>query len=187
MSDDYEVEDLLAPKRKRSINSGVKGKRTEREVCKELIERFSKLLNVNPQWGLFSRSIGSGNRWGQKVVLSQTAVDTFSGDIAVPSNFKFVLESKGGYNDVDLNAAFSGGHKQIDEFLKQVTDDSERSKRKPMLLWKKDRKPRLAFLKRGEVPVEYETGLQYTMRYRDWNAYLFSDILALPDGFFFDL
>jgi hypothetical protein len=187
----YDVDDILTASLKRNkkkkAQSGPKGKRVEREVCKELITRFSKLLNDNPTWGLFSRSIGSGNRWGQKVSLSQTAVDTFSGDITVPANFKFVLESKGGYNDYDLNSAFDGGHAGIDEFINQVSEDARRSGRKPMLLWKKDRKPRLAFLPSHEVPDAFYAQLPYVMRYRDWTVCPFDEILKLPDSFFFDL
>ena len=46
----------------------------------------------------FTRSIGSGNRWGQ-VVLSEQAKQVFSGDICVPEGFKWVIECKGGYED----------------------------------------------------------------------------------------
>jgi hypothetical protein len=184
---DLEVDDILGnADKKKKIKSGQKGKRHERDLCKVLTARFQEVLGQNPSWGLFSRSVGSGNRWGQGVYLSKSATNTFSGDIACPDNFKFVVESKGGYNDVDLCCAFAGGCKQVDDFLAQVSDDAQRSGRKPILIWRKDRKPRLAFLKTGEVSPEVEAKFGYLMRYRDWTAYNLEDILTLPDEFFFE-
>jgi hypothetical protein len=179
-----DIEDILKDDgKKKPVKSGQKGKRNEREICDLLNDRFKPLLNSN-NWGEFSRSLGSGNRWGQKVKLSKSAEDTFTGDIAAPENFKFVLESKAGY-DIDLCNVFDGGDRQIDLFLKQVSEDSERLKkigvdRKPLLLWKKDRKPRLAFLKR-------DLGFEYSMKYRDWTVVAFKDLLSLEDSFFFNL
>jgi hypothetical protein len=183
-----DVDDILAdPTRRKGVKSGAKGKRKEREICKILNARFLTLLMQHQDWGMFSRSVGSGNRWGQKVQLSKNASDTFSGDITPPTHFKFVLESKGGYNDIDLNAAFDGGHREIDEFLQQVSDDSARCGRQPMLIWRKDRRPGLAFIKSGTIPPEKEVQFQYTMKYRDWTAYFLDDVLTLDDDFFFNL
>jgi hypothetical protein len=178
--EDAEVEDIFKKKPKK-IKSGIKGKRVELEVVKSLNERFSKVLAANPDGGKFSRSVGSGNRWGQNVHLSKNAVNTYSGDIVCPEGFAFVLESKGGYNEIDLVSAFAGGNSELDSFLKQVSEDSVRCGRKPMLLWKKDRKPRLAFLKAEDLPSEFA----YSMRYREWKAVSFEDLSRLPDEFFF--
>lgn len=177
--DDFAVEDILVEKKAR-IKSGQKGKRAERELVHILNKRFQELLLAHPDWGTFSRSIGSGNRWGQGVSLSHSATNTFSGDLCCPTNFKFVIESKSGYNQIDLCCAFDGGCKELDDFLSQVTSDSERCKREPILIWKKDHKPRLAFLK-----STLQTN--YALKYRDWNGYLLTDVLMLPDSFFFNL
>jgi len=181
MEDDQEVEDIFDKKPKK-IKSGKKGKRVELELIKSLNERFRETLKSRPSCGTFSRSVGSGNRWGQKVHLSKAASDTYSGDIVCPEGFLFVLESKGGYNDIDLCTAFSGKHAELDAFLKQVSDDSARCGRKPLLLWKKDRKPRIAFL----LTSDFEGGEFPTMmRYGPWTAVLCDDLLSLPDEFFF--
>lgn len=179
-----DIEDIFGDDgKKKPIKSGQKGKRNEREICELLNERFNNLLKAN-NWGEFNRSLGSGNRWGQKVKLSKHAADTFTGDIAAPENFKFVLESKAGYN-IDLCNVFLGGDRQLDLFLEQVTHDSEGLKkfgvhREPLCLWKKDRKPRLAFIK---ADLNYE----YSMKYRDWTVVAFEDLLKEPDSFFFNL
>lgn len=180
MNEDLDVEDIFE-KKPNKIKSGKKGKRVELELVKSLNARFAKILSANPAIGTFSRSVGSGNRWGQNVHLSRVATNIYSGDIVCPENFRFVLESKGGYNDIDLCSAFNGGQSELDAFLKQVTDDSLRCGRKPMLLWKKDRKPRIAFLKQEDLPENFE----YQMKYRDWKAVPYDELIKLNDDFFF--
>lgn len=182
MEEDIEVENILGDKKPKKIKSGKKGKRVELELIKSLNERFVKVLSERPQAGKFSRSVGSGNRWGQRVHLSKAASDTYSGDIVCPEGFRFVLESKGGYNDIDLCSAFSGRQAELDSFLKQVSDDSERCGRRPLLLWKKDRKPRLAFLRSSDLEGR---SFSCSMKYGDWTALLYEDLMGLDDSFFF--
>lgn len=183
--EELEIENIFNKKPKR-IKSGKKGKRVELEVVKYLNDRFSVLLNKNPNWGKFSRTVGSGNRWGQNVHLSKAAMDNFSGDLICPDNFKFIIESKGGYNEIDLCSAFDGGQSELDSFLKQVTSDSDRTGRKPMLLWKKNRKPRLAFLKQIDLDCSIYK-FEYNMKYRDWIVVNLKDLITLEDNFFFNI
>lgn len=178
--EDLDVDDVFSLKKTKKINSSVKGKTNEREIVKILNDRFKKLLSLNPAWGMFSRSVGSGNRFSQ-ACLSHSAKQVFSSDISCPPLFKFTIESKAGY-DIDLCSAFSG-NKEIDSFLKQATDDSEKVKKLPMVLWKKNRRPRLAFIHSDLVRQIPE----YSMRYREWTAMSFSDLLLETDDFFFDL
>lgn len=173
--DDYEVENILDNEKPKKIKSGNKGKRVERDLVKLLNSRFEDILSKNPSWGQFSRSVGSGNRWGQVSNLPQHAKDTFSGDLTIPLNFKFVVESKGGYNDVDLCCMFDGGVRQLDVFLTQVSDDSIRCNRKPILIWKKDRKPRLSFLLTKDMPKDFD--LTYAVAYREWTGVSFANLL----------
>jgi hypothetical protein len=179
--EDAEIEDIFK-ERPKKIKSGRKGKRVELDLIKDLNERFGSVLSSRPQAGRFSRSVGSGNRWGQRVQLSKAASDTYSGDIVCPEGFLFVLESKGGYNDIDLCTAFSGRQAELDSFLKQVSDDSKRCGRMPLLLWKKDRKPRLAFLKSEDLKGRE---FAYMLRYGQWTAISMEDLMSLEDDFFF--
>lgn len=179
-NEDFDVDDIFSLKKKKKINSSVKGKTNEREVVKILNQRFKSLLSSNPSWGLFSRSIGSGNRYSQ-VVLSSNAKQVFSSDISSPPSFKFTIESKAGY-DIDLCSAFEGS-KELDSFLKQATEDGEKSNKFPIVLWKKNRKPRLAILHSDKIEKPYE----YHMIYRNWIIVKFADLLLEPDSFFFEL
>jgi len=178
-----EIDDITQNVTKK-IKSKPKGNRVELELAKALNKRFAELLSENPKWGRFSRSVGSGNRWGQNVFLSESAKQTYSGDLVCPPKFKFVIESKGGYNDYDLFTAFNGGHKEVDKFLKQVEDDGNRCNRQPMLVWKKDYKERVVFIK--EKNIKTKESFDYYMLYRDWVIVPFSALFEFDDSFFFD-
>lgn len=177
-----DVEDFIGrkPKKKR-LNSGVKGKSGERSLCKLFNERFTELLNAHKDWGEFHRVVGSGNRWSQ-ANLSKNSEEMYSGDILC-ENLKFVIESKNGYDDVDLISMFAEGNKELDSFLQQVTDDSKRCGKKPLLIWKKTRKPHLAFLHLDCHQALFPT----TMHYKDWTVVLFEKLLQLPNDFFFEI
>jgi hypothetical protein len=186
---DPQVDDILKElkdKGKSKIKSGPKGKGAEREVAKLLNKRFEDLLKEHSDWGQFSRSVGSGNRWGQTDNLPKHAQDTFSGDLCVPEHFLWVLESKKGYNDdIDLCTLFGGTNALLDGFLKQVEDDSGRCGRKPMLIWKKDYKPRLAFIKKKDAPPV--RNFSTYMVYKCWLAVPCDELLKMDDSFFFSL
>lgn len=184
--EDVEVEDIFEDKNKKKINSKIKGKRTELEVVKELNKRFQKILSKNPSWGSFSRTIGSGNRWSHNIFMSKKTMEHFSGDIVCPENFNFVLESKGGYNNIDLYGGFAKGLAEIDKFLKQVTEDSTRTQKKPMLFWKKDYKPRLCFLKSKDLEIKELNKFEYYMKYKEWIIISCKDLFELKDDFFFN-
>jgi hypothetical protein len=175
-TEDFVVDDLFKKKNKK-IDGKKKGNRTELDLVKVLNARF----NTG-----FSRTVASGGRWGQmgsNQSLPKHAQDIFSGDLIVPQGFKFVIESKGGYDDVDLSNIFLKGNNVIDSFLKQVTSDSKRCDRKPLLCWKKTRKPWLAFVLTKDLP---ENNFQYTLQYRNWTAVALDELLQLSDDFFLE-
>lgn len=173
MDEDF-ADDLLADlnKKTKKLNSGRKGRRVELELAKLLNNRFGKG---------FSRSVGSGNRWSQTSYLPKHAQEVFSGDLVCPENFKFVLESKGGYDDIDFNNFLAKGLKDLDSFLKQVSSEAERCGRKPLLLWKKTRRSWVAFLKAEDLPIT----LKYGIIYKDWLGMDLKLLLGLSDDFFF--
>jgi hypothetical protein len=177
-----DVEDLVGKKpKKKRLNSGVKGKSGERSLVKLFNERFTELLSKNKSWGEFHRVVGSGNLWSQ-ANLSQRSEEMHSGDV-VCENLKFVIESKNGYDDIDLISLLEEGNKDIDSFLQQVTNDSVRSGKKPLLIWKKARRPRLAFIKDlGEHADKFKGAM---MQYKEWTIICLEDLLKLPDEFFF--
>jgi len=192
-NDEIEVDDLDENlNKKKKIKSGQKGKRGERLLVDALNERFKTWISAHPDGGGFSRSVGSGNRvggtWGQGVMLSKTAQNTYSGDITCPDGFKFILESKIGYNDIDLCACFGGKCQGLDAFLNQVTHDSTNNKsgRRPMLLWKKDRKETIVFLLGDDFLKQPPHAPTVCLFYGNWRGFHLDYILSMPDQFFFN-
>lgn len=171
---DFITDDLVKPKpaRRRNADGKRKGNRTELGLVKLLTTRFGSG---------FSRSVGSGNRWGQVSYLPKHAQDVFSGDLIVPPGFKWVVESKGGYTGIDLNAVLVRGSRELDGFLEQVAKDAARCGRKPMVCWKRDRRPWLAVVPTAELAGH---ALPYCLQYREWTVADLETLLALPDDFF---
>jgi len=171
--DDFEIDDIgKEKKKKKKANGGSKGKRTERNLAHILTERFEKE---------FSRSLGSGNRWSQIKNMPLHAKETLTGDLCCPEGFKFVIESKGGYSKIDLNGVFENGNSELDSFMKQSEVDSVRIDKMPLLIWKKDRKPWMAFVKTKDLQGEYE----YKLIYKEWTAVPLFNLLELKDDYFF--
>jgi Holliday junction resolvase len=160
-------------KKKRKANPGEKGKRFERNLAKLLKKRFGFD---------FTRTLGSGNRWGQCTFLPAHAHQTFSGDLVCPDNYLWVIECKGGYDDIDVYTLLARGcHHEIDEWIEQSDKESERSGRKPIICWKKSYKSWLAMVKTEDLKDKPEIYLNY----KEWSILALEKILAFDDGFFF--
>ena len=154
-------------------NSSEKGKRFERLLGKVLAERFDEE---------FTRSLGSGSRWAQVEHMPEHANQTFASDIVCPEFFKFNVEVKGGYDDIDLHTLITqGNHYKIDEWIDQVTNESKRCGRKPLICWKRMRKPWVAILKEKDFKDKTTKLL-----YKGWAIINLSSLLAKDDDFFFN-
>lgn len=170
--EDFFVDDIISNvnKKKKKVNSKGKGNRGELNLCRILCQRF-------PDKEAFFRVVGSGNRWSQ-VTLSKHAQDVLTADIVCPPGFRYSIECKYGYDDIELCSIFEGGHKLIDEFLEKTARDADKVKKEPMLCWRKPRYPWLAFIK-----VSQQT--EFMMRYKDWYVVALSELLKQEDSFFF--
>lgn len=172
-SDDQFIDDILSNKMNKKINSKKKGNRSELELAKIFTKRFNKG---------FSRSVGSGNRWSQTAYLPKHAQKVFSSDLVVPSEFKFSMEVKGGYNGIDLNSIFLRGNSDLNQFLSQAYNDAKRAEKKPLLAWKKDRKPWIVFVLTKDLE---EHDFKYKFIYQKWTGVALDEFLKLNDEFFF--
>lgn len=178
---DLDIEDIVSVpdnnKKKKKVDGRAKGNRTERNLCKRLSKHFNEE---------FSRALGSGSRWSQVNHLPEHAKKTLVGDICAPDNFKWVIECKGGYeSEVNLNNILDGKVPKLDEFIDQVQRDSDYCGRKPIILWKRSRKPWIAFLKTKDIIKEK----QFTNRlyYGDWVGVSLNELLdATPRSFWIE-
>ena len=179
---DLQIENLLDKKPKKKVDGKAKGDRTELHLCKLLGEHFGEE---------FSRALGSGARIWQVGHLPEHAKKTLSGDICVPEKFKWVIESKGGYeDDMDLANALDGdGLTQLDKFIDQVSHDAEYCKRKPIICWKRNRKPWLACIREEDfLPIGFERSFPYRLHYREWIMVSLEELLKLTEkDFWFDV
>lgn len=181
MSDDIFVDDIFdnegKPPRK---NSGRKGKRGERGLCQLLSDRFKGQV--------FSRVIGSGAHGWR--TMSESTKKVLTGDIVAPDNFKFTIECKHGYVEIELCGALDNGNKKIDAFLYQANKDADRLGRRPLVCWKKDRQPWLVFIRKEDLPLSDTTirakVWDYYITYGDWYALSLTSLLRMPDDFFFE-
>jgi hypothetical protein len=173
---DLQIENLFDSKQKtnkKKVDGKAKGNRTELQLCKLLSDHFGEE---------FSKAPGSGARWSQVSFLPEHAKKTLTGDVCVPEKFKWVIESKGGYeDDIDLNALFNDGISRIDTFIEQSQRDASYCGRKPLICWKRSRKPWLAMILLSDLAPLDESIFTYRIHYKDWVIMLLGDLLNQTD------
>lgn len=158
---DLQIDNILNNKKvKEKVDGKAKGNRTELHLCKLFTSHFGTE---------FTKAPGSGARWAQVNYLPDHAKKTLTGDVCVPEKFKWVIESKGGYeDDIDLTNALDGGISRLDEFIEQSSRDAEYCGRKPLICWKRNRKPWLALLRKEDFKDFNLENLPYRLYYREW-------------------
>lgn len=164
---DFFVDDLESNHQRQRINSKAKGNRIENSLCKILSEHFD---------APFSRSLGSGARTSQ-VRLPEYAKKALTGDICVPEKFKWVIECKGGYED-DINLNNVDSIAKLDEFIEQAERDSDYCGRKPVIFWKRNRKPWLSVLPMKEIEDKLSQFDIYYV-YKGWVIVDMNNLFAL--------
>ena len=176
MEDNYDLKKLRQkPKRK---NSRAKGHGFERDVAKLLNDRFDTTE--------FSRTPGSGAFATTHTLPAHLKI---YGDLITPYKFKYCIECKKGYNNINLYSLYNNSS-EVWDFLRQTEKDSKKCGRIPMMILKQDRKPILAFIPSYKANKTIH-GLSYTsISYKkdkfhagqDWNIYKFGDLLGLDDN-----
>ena len=152
---------------KKRLNSKRKGNSAELELSKLLTEHFDLT---------FSRvGVASGARV-KNTKLPEHAIGVMTGDLIVPSGFRFCVECKAVNTEIDLLAPSA----QFDRWLLQVTDDASSIGRLPMLCWKRHRRgwiaavPSIMFGHEGNLPV-------YHTLYREWLVCQLDALLEVDD------
>jgi hypothetical protein len=178
---DLQIENILANKKgKDKVDGKAKGDRTELNLCKLLTKHFGSEFTKAPGSGAFATIRES---------LPEHAKKTLTGDICGPEKFKWVIESKGGYeDDIDLNNVCDGkGIARIDEFIVQSSRDAEYCGRKPIICWKRNRKPWLAMIRETEMDAELKAKFPYRIHYREWVVVTLEELLEKTEkNYWFD-
>jgi hypothetical protein len=159
---------------KKKINSKDKGNRAENELAKILSERFTPHK--------FKRNVSSGAMFGgmnRKYAegVEETITTALSGDIIVPSNFKYSLEHKA-YKEISFWDLFNDSS-DLHSWLKQAEGDANFTNRKPMVIAKFNNRKRICFVK--------DKFDGYVFEHCGWYCYWFEDFLKLEDSIFFNI
>ena len=172
MEDNFDLTEITKKTRKK-VNSRQKGSSFERGI--------SKLLNETFGTDEFCRSPGSGAFATTHKLPEHLKI---YGDLITPENFRFTIECKKGYNNINIYSLLDYSSK-FWEFLDQSEKDSRSSKKEPMVIFKQDRKPTLAIVRENTL---FNTAINYlTLTYgtRIYRIYKLDDILIKPTACWF--
>lgn len=156
-----------------ALQAKKKGNRGELELVHILNERFGGKL--------FARAVSSGawiggaNR-GRAETLTEEQQLAFASDIICPVNFFGVIEHKS-YSKLDFWELFND-KSNLKQWFSQVESDANFVGKKPILIVKINNHKRIVFLKEKIDNPVFIIG--------EWNCLLLSDLLNLPDEFFFN-
>jgi len=164
MDDNFDLT-KLTKKNGKKVNSRQKGAAFERSI--------SKLLNKTFSTEEFCRSPGSG-----AFATTHKLPDYLKiyGDLITPSNFRFTIECKKGYNNINLYSLLDYSSK-FWEFIDQSEKDSVSSKKEPMVIFKQDRQPTLAIVRENTLFSTSTNYITLTHGTRIYKIYKLDDIL----------
>lgn len=131
--------DLTPLKRKKKTNSKRKGNKYENDVC--------KLLNQHFNTKDFCRTPGSGAYATTHHIPDYLKI---YGDLITPQGFRYVIDTKKGYNDLDFFSMINQ-NSTLWDFIEQCERDSKASKKDFLLIYKQDNKAALAIVKKENI------------------------------------
>ena len=171
MDDKYDITKLRSkPKRK---NSRTKGQGFERQIAKTLNDRFKTTE--------FSRSPGSGAFATTHQLPEHLKI---YGDLITPKNFKFCIECKKGYNNLNLYSLYNH-RSEFWKFIEQCEKDSGKCNKLPLLIFKQDRQPALAIIS-GDINIHQEPQHINIHKNKTYKVYLFNELIKCWDSMWFD-
>jgi Holliday junction resolvase len=174
MKDDYDLKNLRQKPKKK--NSRAKGHTFERHIA--------SLLNDRLGTSEFSRTPGSGAFATTHSLPSHLNI---YGDLITPIKFRYCIECKKGYNNINLYSLYNNSS-EVWDFLHQSDKDSKKSGKVPMMILKQDRKPITAFIPTYKADKIIKGVSYLTIAYKkdsvyekEWNIYMFTDLLELDE------
>lgn len=169
--------------RKKSINSKKKGNSGELELVHILNDRFKEHS--------FARSVSSGAYTGgmnqhRATTLTEEQKLVFSGDIRVPTDFKFTIEHKF-YSKIEFWDLFNQGS-DLFKWYEQSQTDADNVGKEPLLIVKINNHKRIAFVKMDYLIRHPYLTNDNIVFYHNGRACLWlEELLKLPDEFFFGI
>lgn len=171
LAEAMDVEKLMNPNRTRK-NSKKKGSNYESKLC--------KLLNARFKTEEFSKTPGSG---AYATTHNLPEYLKIYGDIITPKNFRFIFDSKKGYNHIGFTEVLDL-KSDLHKMLEKCSLDATKAKKSFILVVCQDRRKAIAIVPE-RILDRSVTHLQ-TFSFDGYTGLLLSDLLSLPDSFFFD-
>ena len=153
---------------KKRVNSRRKGATFERELVTKLNKKFNSKE--------FSRTPGSGAFATTHKNLPPSL--QIHGDLITPSNFKFCIEAKNGYN-VNIYDLFKK-RSELVNFITQAKRDAKNSKKQWLLIYKKTRKKALIVSDINQFPLASYIEIPHLRV----SIYLLDEVLRLDNSYF---
>lgn len=171
MEDNYDISGL---KKKKKKNSRTKGSTFERQIAKMLNERLGTTE--------FSRTPGSG-----AFATTHSLPDHLKiyGDLITPQNFKYCIECKKGYNNINLYSLYNDSS-DFWKFINQCQKDADKCGKVPLVIFKQDRQPTLAIIPSNIEPDQsyYCLTLEDKDKINKYKIYLFDELLKYEPATF---
>ena len=168
MQDNYDISSL---KKKKKVNSRAKGSTFERQIAKMFNEKFNTKE--------FSRTPGSG-----AFATTHNLPDHLKmyGDLITPQDFRFCIECKKGYNQINLYSLLDYSSK-LWEFVDQCQKDSDKCGREPLIIFKQDRQRALAIV---DYNINIDTNnIVLEKDKKKYRVYYLDDIINQDHWFWF--
>ena len=162
MEDNYDISSL---KKKKKKNSRAKGSTFERQIA--------KLLNEHLGTTEFSRTPGSG-----AFATTHSLPDHLKiyGDLITPQNFRYCIECKKGYNNINLYSLYNNSS-EFWKFINQCQKDADKCGKVPLVIFKQDRQPTLAILPYDTSMSRSYSRIQVEDKTNKYAVYLFDELV----------
>jgi len=173
MEDNFDLTELTKKTRKK-VNSRQKGSAFERKVCTILNETF----DTNE----FCRSPGSGAFATTHTLPKHLKI---YGDIITPEKFRFSIECKKGYNNINLYSLLDYSSK-FWEFIEKSKKDADSAGREFMVILQQDRQPILCVTENSLLFHSIDKTITIINNNKLYEIFLFEDALKLGKDVWFN-
>jgi hypothetical protein len=124
-------DEFFMKEKKKRVNGSSKGKRGERNICKELSKLFGDTFRRVPGSGMML----GGKNWYKNEGISESAKNTLTGDIITPEWFPYSIESKNYADSPKLHNIYDGEDSDLDKWISQASLDAKKCDKDWMLIF----------------------------------------------------
>lgn len=142
---------------KKRKNSKAKGNSFELQVTKLFADKFGGDWRRVPNSGAFT---GGKNRDSLQDFRAD-AKEILSADIITPAGFPYQLECKSYNDEPKFHQLLESGSKKLDEWIKQSDEDAKFSNKKPLIVFKMNRKGIFVCLNQEDFSFENTARIIY--------------------------